>query len=99
MKEQNMNWTRFSRIFAGTVLACGVLHAGSAAAQDAPIVLLLDQNAIAVSTAPNYFAPADINANIASVGVRDPLPYFMKHEGQNVVLPGGPAGREGWFAT
>ena len=74
-------------------------HAAPAAAQDEPIVLLLDQNAIAVNKQPNYFVSADINANIASVGVRDPLPYFMKHEGQNVVLPGGPAGREGWFAT
>jgi hypothetical protein len=99
MKERTMNWTRFSRIFAGAALACGVLNTPSAAAQSAAIVLLLDQNAIAVNKPPNNFVSADINANIASVGVRDPLPFFMKHQGQNVVLPGGSAGHEGWFAT
>jgi hypothetical protein len=92
-----MNWAHRSKT-AALVLACGVLSAAPARAQSAPVLLLLDQNAIAANQTPNMFAPVDINATIAAVGVRDPLPFFMKHEGQNIVLPGGPAGHEGWFA-
>ena len=83
---------------AWTLVACGVLTAAPARAQSAPVLLLLDDNAIAANRAPNMFAPIEINATIAAAGVRDPMAFFMAREGQNVVLPGGPTGHEGWFA-
>jgi len=85
--------------FTGALVLAGAsLLASPAHAQDAPVLLLLDQNAIATNQAPNMFTAADINVTIASPGVRDPMSYFMRRTGQTVVLPGGPAGHEGWFA-
>jgi hypothetical protein len=75
-----------------------VIVSTAAYAQSAPVVLLLDQNAIAVNQPPNMFVSRDINGTIAAVGVRDPLQAFMRSLGQSVTLPGGPAGHEGWFA-
>jgi hypothetical protein len=96
-----MNRRHFStvRAFTGAlILAASAFAASPAGAQSAPVLLLLDQNAIAANQAPNMFTAADINATIAGVGVRDPMSFFMRRTGQNVALPGGPAGHEGWFA-
>ena len=91
---------RFRRV-AGTAMLAGAcaLLAGPAAAQGAsPVVLLLDQDAIAPAKPPNSFLPTGVNATIAAVGVRDFLPFFNGKAGQSLVLPGGEVGHEGWFA-
>ena len=91
----------FFRRVAGTAMLAGAcaLMAGPAAAQAAsPVVLLLDQDAIAPAKPPNSFWPAGVNATIAAVGVRDFLPSFNGKAGQSLVLPGGEVGKEGWFA-
>ncbi len=76
-------------------------------AEDAPVVLLLDQHVIGLADGnapgsnvqgPVRFAAADINAAIASIGMRDPLPFFARHAGHDILLPIGSAGHEGWFA-
>jgi hypothetical protein len=90
----------FRRV-AGTAMLAGAcaLLAGPVAAQTAsPVVLLLDQDAIAPEKPPNSFLPTGVNATIAAVGVRDFLPLFDGKAGQSLVLPGGEVGHEGWFA-
>lgn len=62
------------------------------------VVLLLDRNAIAADQQSTSFTAADVNAPIATVGLRDSLPYFSGHAGETVTLPGGGVGQEGWFA-
>ena len=94
-------------------LVWGAAFASSPArAEDVPVVLLLDRNAIAAADdgssvpggpsgnvqGPARFAAGDLNAAIAAVGMRDPLPFFARHVGHDIVLPVGPAGHEGWFA-
>ena len=43
------------------------------------------------------FSAAEVNQTIASAGVRDELPAFMRLRGQTVTLKGGTSGHEGWF--
>jgi hypothetical protein len=89
------------RRFAGTAMiaATFTLLASPAATQGSlPIVLLLDQDAIAPAKAPNSFSPTAVNATIGAVGVRDFLPVFNGRAGQAMVLPSGRVGYEGWFA-
>ena len=47
-----------------------------------PIVVLLDRNAIAAGQQPTAFSPTDVNSAIATVGLRDALPYFSSHAGE-----------------
>lgn len=63
-----------------------------------PTLLALDKSVIAAEQPPIFFAPGDINADIAAVGLRDPLAYFANHVGDHVTLPGGTSGNAGWFA-
>lgn len=86
------------RIVAVAFLMAGSLAgAGNAQAQSAPVLLLLDSNAVAAEQAPNLFSPEDVNASIAGVGVREPLRFFAQKTDETIVLPGGVAGHEGWF--
>jgi hypothetical protein len=90
----------FTRVAGAAMLAgaCALL-AGPVAAQGAsPVVLLLDQDAIAPAKPPNSFLPTGVNATIAAAGVRDFLPFFNGKAGQSLVLPGGEVGHDGWFA-
>jgi hypothetical protein len=77
--------------------AC-LIMAGSAGAQQAPTLILLDSNAIAVGQQPTMFTAADVNTATADIGIRDALPYFNLREGTRVVLGGGSMGHEGWLA-
>jgi hypothetical protein len=71
----------------------GITEQGASA-----VLLVLDADAIAVGQPPNSFAETDINKDVADVGLRDRLPYFVRHVGDQIMLPGGQAGHEGWFA-
>lgn len=61
-------------------------------------LLVLDEDAIDNGCARNRFHSREINDDIASVGLRKPLPFFSARPGQEVVLPAGSLGDEGWFA-
>ena len=74
-------------------LAAAAVHAQGAA----PIVVLLDKDAIAPNPEVGLSDIA-VNATIAAVGVRDFLPAFTGRVGQHVTVPGGHVGSEGWFA-
>lgn len=80
------------------VLAATMTAVGTAQAQTAPTLILLDSNTIAVAQTPTALTAADIKLATADVGVRDALPYFNLREGQHVVLRGGTIGHEGWLA-
>ena len=75
---------------AGALCLIGVLGTVSAVATaqtSAPLLVLLDLDAL-----EHRFAPDAINDPIAGVGVRDPLPFFAANIGQRIALPG-----KGWF--
>ena len=93
--------TPLMKRFARTATLAGVCALVGPAAQaqsGPPIVLLLDQDAIAPNQPPNAFSAVAVNATIAAVGVRDFLPAFTGREGEHVMLPAGQEGFEGWFA-
>jgi hypothetical protein len=87
------------RLLGATVLAAGLGFFGSVidAQTGAAVVLLLDRNAIAPNQAPNAFSEPDVNFGIAQLGLRDVLPAFLRNIGNQIVLPVGVAGHEGWF--
>lgn len=87
------SWTGLAALASGLALAVA-----STEAQSAPMLVLMDQNAIVANQAPNMFVPSDINQTIAAAGVRDELPAFVRLRGQVLTLPGGVAAHEGWFA-
>lgn len=83
---------------AGALATAGfMLLAAPVAAQNGPVLVLLDKDAVAVSVPPNGFTANDINMSIAAAGVRDVLP-FASHVGEQLMLPAGQTGSEGWFA-
>ena len=65
----------------------------------APYLLLIDESSIDNGIAPNLFAPADVNDELAALALRTPLPAF---DGGNIgltyTLHTGEVGDEGWFA-
>ena len=61
-------------------------------------LLLLDRDAIAAHIGPNAFTRADVNEDIAAVGLRAPLPYFERNAGATITLHSGHLAQEGWFA-
>lgn len=89
------------RKVGGLVLGVAVcaLATLSPAAQDQPAVLLvLDRSAIDYGPPPHLIPSDAANDQIASVGLRDPIPYFTARVGASVVLPSGGDGNDGWFA-
>lgn len=62
------------------------------------VFLLIDNESIYKDEKPNYFKSIDINENIAEVGLRNPLPYFVNNVGKTIWLYTGQVGDEGWFA-
>jgi len=69
------------------------------AAQTEPaVLLLLDRSAIDHGD-ETHLVPADAaNVAIASVGLREPLPFFAARVGETFTIPGGTAESAGWFA-
>ena len=66
---------------------------------DPAVLLLLDRSAIDYGD-ETHLVPADAaNVAIASVGLREPLPFFAARVGETLTIPGGTADSAGWFAV
>jgi len=61
-------------------------------------LIVLDEDAIGPGVEPNRFSNQDIGAGEAKIGNRATLDYFAGHVGQEITLPSGMLGDEGWFA-
>ncbi len=100
MRMTSSTTQRVQRFWLAAMIAVGCgLTVTPANAQDseAAIVLAIDKDAIAPQQATG-FTYASINATIAASGLRDVLPAFANHVGEQIVLPSGVVGAEGWFA-
>lgn len=62
------------------------------------VFIVIDEESIYKDEKPNYFKDRDINDDIAEVGLRKPLPYFVNNVGKQIWLYTGQVGDEGWFA-
>ncbi len=95
-----MTRSTFVRVNAGvTALAATTLLLAASAEAQSVYTLVVDNNAVASSQAPNVFTALDINQLTADVGVRDSLPAFTRNEGRTITLPGGTVSHEGWLAV
>ena len=79
--------------------------ASPAVAQDggsggvAPAVfLVIDEDSIDNGNRPNFFSAAEVNDDIAKIGLRKQLRYFADHPLTLLTLHTGQVGDEGWFA-
>jgi hypothetical protein len=82
------------------VLACGIgLASRSVVAQSqSAVVLVIDKDAIDHGPPPHLVPAEAVNDLIASVGVRDPLPFFASLAGEQFTLRSGLDGNDSWFA-
>ena len=62
------------------------------------LFLVIDEESIDDDERPNNFRDSDINDDLAEVGFREPLPYFVRNVGKRIWLYTGQVGDEGWFA-
>ena len=62
------------------------------------VVLIIDEDSIDNGNPPNFFSRRDVNDDVAEIGVRAQLRYFLKHPGTTITLHTGQMGDEGWFA-
>jgi hypothetical protein len=88
--------TRFSQEESEESLAMRTRHSSSNLGDKVHLVVL-DADAIAVGLGSHPLTPDDINADSSRIGYRDVLAYFAEHLGQEITLPGGEMGDEGWF--
>jgi hypothetical protein len=65
---------------------------------EAAFVLVIDEDSIDNGNQPNFFSAADVNDDIAEIGVRAQLRFFAQHVGAGLTLHTGQVGDEGWFA-
>lgn len=84
-------------VTAAAVLA-GTFGTTTVAADTSPVLLLIDRDSIAAGLATNGFTTQDVNEELASIGMRDPLPYFRRNSGRAVVLSTGQGANPGWLA-
>ena len=94
------NKTPFTRIAGVAIAAMSVCFGGGhVMAQEAPkpVLVVIDKDSIEFGVQP-YQVPADaLNDLIASVGVRDPLPFFAANVGQQFLLRTGLNDSDSWF--
>jgi hypothetical protein len=69
-----------------------------AADEPIPVLLILDRDSLDHGPPPHPIPGEAVNDLIASVGVRDQLPYFANNVGAPLTLLGGQNGSDGWFA-
>ncbi|AFL83642.1 hypothetical protein Belba_1000 [Belliella baltica DSM 15883] len=62
------------------------------------IFLLIDESSIDNGNEPNNFSEIEVNDNIAEIGQRQILKYFLENTGRTIDLFTGQVGDEGWFA-
>jgi hypothetical protein len=90
--------TRTMRILAVLTMA-GVLGLPqTAVGQDLPLLIVLDEDALAPGLAPTFFSDDDLNTELATVGLREQLPVFAGNIGQSLAVSGGTLSDQGWFA-
>jgi hypothetical protein len=65
----------------------------------APLLLVLDKDAIDYGPAQHLLPGGAVDPDLAGIGVREELPYFQSHVNSQVVLTGGNQGNDGWFAV
>ena len=96
--------SNISRLMSMATLGLAVLGAcfaaDPAAAQDTerPLLMVIDKDSIEFGVQQYQVPPDALNDLIASVGVRDPLPFFSANVGQLFVLRSGVNGSDSWFA-
>src|SRR5437763_13289100 len=95
----NMMKSTMIRQFAGALLMAGLVTTTVHLIADvpAPVLLILDRDALDHGPPPHPIPGEAVNDLIASVGVRDQLPYFTKNIGAPLTLLGGQNGSVGWF--
>ena len=62
------------------------------------LLMVLDEDALAPGRDPNRFSEQDLGCSRKKVGNRSTVDWFARHIGQEMVLPSGDVGDEGWFA-
>lgn len=62
------------------------------------VFLLIDEESIDNGNPPNNFSENDVNDQLATIGLRQPLRYFEDNVGREIDLFTGQVGDEGWFA-
>ncbi|HRN78836.1 MAG TPA: hypothetical protein PKY29_02440 [Ferruginibacter sp.] len=63
-----------------------------------PAILVIDEESIDNGNPPNNFSNTDVNDQLATVGLRQPLQYFASNIGDTIILYTGDVGDEGWHA-
>ena len=91
-------WMQMATV--GLVALSTCLSAGAAAAQDGerPLLIVIDKDSIEFGVQEYQVPPDALNDLIASVGVRDPLPFFAASVGHLFILRSGLNGSDSWFA-
>lgn len=62
------------------------------------VLLAIDEESIDNGNPPNNFSESDVNDQLAKVGLRQPLRYFIENVGKTIDLYTGQVGDEGWHA-
>lgn len=62
------------------------------------VFLLIDEESIDNGNPPNNFSANDVNDQLATIGLRQPLRFFENNVGREIDLFTGQVGNEGWFA-
>lgn len=62
------------------------------------VFLLIDEESIDNGNPPNNFSANDVNDQLATIGLRQPLRFFEDNAGREIDLFTGQVGDEGWFA-
>ncbi|MCU0356657.1 MAG: hypothetical protein MUE95_03680 [Cyclobacteriaceae bacterium] len=99
----------YLRLLSGLLISTGLLATscdslfsnddddnGSSTAE--VIFLVIDEDSIDNGNEPNNFSEEDVNDQLATIGLRQPLKYFQDNVGKTIELYTGEVGDEGWFA-
>ena len=99
MKEMITNMRALRSIGAAALLVAGIGFGGHLEAQEAPspILVVIDKDSIEFGVQQYQVPPDALNDLIASVGVRDPLPFFAANVGAQFLLRTGLNGSDSWF--
>lgn len=89
----------FSRfLYLAWLLCLATAFSAAPASAQATLFLLIDEDSIDNGALPNVLSTADVNDDIAAIGVRAQLRFFKNNVGRTIELYTGQTGDEGWFA-
>ncbi len=91
---------RARALAAVMIFACtlGWLAIPIDAQSQSAVLMLIDEDSIDNDQAPDSWTVQDVNGQIAQLGLRDPLPWFVGKDSTHIMLHSGQAGDGGWFA-